>query len=240
MAVDTGWAGGRLLPAPCLSPVPCPQVTITVLDENDNSPQFDITSDSSVSVAEDSAVGKRVAVVLARDPDAGSNGQVGRPEQQVWGCLRGCGSVSPRPKCLHRCLPNPFPSPASLRKQTLVVDASGAGDVCAVGTSAPWSRCACRRGKPSSLGCLGQRALWDTCPKEPSNLKTSCGLSHHGERQRSPWQAEQEALCRLLFSLPCRQALTRSCLLSLQFLSEVSQAKSCSRWQGWKSRGTLL
>ncbi|XP_069651909.1 cadherin-23 isoform X2 [Haliaeetus albicilla] len=60
----------------CLSPVPCPQVTITVLDENDNSPQFDITSDSSVSVAEDSTVGKQVAVVLARDPDAGSNGQV--------------------------------------------------------------------------------------------------------------------------------------------------------------------
>ncbi|XP_030344443.1 cadherin-23 isoform X2 [Strigops habroptila] len=52
------------------------KVTITVLDENDNSPQFDITSDSSVSVAEDSAVGKRVALVLARDPDAGSNGQV--------------------------------------------------------------------------------------------------------------------------------------------------------------------
>ncbi|XP_014796025.1 PREDICTED: cadherin-23 isoform X2 [Calidris pugnax] len=52
------------------------KVTITVLDENDNSPQFDITSDSSVSVAEDSPVGKRVAVVLARDPDAGSNGQV--------------------------------------------------------------------------------------------------------------------------------------------------------------------
>uniref|UniRef100_A0A8C3N8H9 Cadherin-23 n=1 Tax=Geospiza parvula TaxID=87175 RepID=A0A8C3N8H9_GEOPR len=51
-------------------------VTITVLDENDNSPQFDITSDSSVSVAEDCAVGKRVALVLARDPDAGSNGQV--------------------------------------------------------------------------------------------------------------------------------------------------------------------
>ncbi|XP_054144389.1 cadherin-23 [Melozone crissalis] len=52
------------------------KVTITVLDENDNSPQFDITSDSSVSVAEDIAVGKRVALVLARDPDAGSNGQV--------------------------------------------------------------------------------------------------------------------------------------------------------------------
>nr|XP_026651633.1 cadherin-23 [Zonotrichia albicollis] len=52
------------------------KVTITVLDENDNSPEFDITSDSSVSVAEDIAVGKRVALVLARDPDAGSNGQV--------------------------------------------------------------------------------------------------------------------------------------------------------------------
>ena len=64
--------------------MPCLQVTITVLDENDNSPQFDITSDSSVSVAEDSMVGKRVAVVLARDPDAGSNGQVGRMAQQAW------------------------------------------------------------------------------------------------------------------------------------------------------------
>nr|XP_032643953.1 cadherin-23 [Chelonoidis abingdonii] len=51
-------------------------VTITVLDENDNSPQFDITSDSAVSVAENSAIGRRIAVVLARDPDAGSNGQV--------------------------------------------------------------------------------------------------------------------------------------------------------------------
>ncbi|XP_040418741.1 cadherin-23 isoform X5 [Cygnus olor] len=52
------------------------KVTITILDENDNSPQFDITSDSAVSVAENSPVGRRVAVVLARDPDAGSNGQV--------------------------------------------------------------------------------------------------------------------------------------------------------------------
>ncbi|XP_015721901.1 cadherin-23 isoform X5 [Coturnix japonica] len=52
------------------------KVTITVLDENDNSPQFDITSDSAVSVPEDSAIGRRVAMVLARDPDAGSNGQV--------------------------------------------------------------------------------------------------------------------------------------------------------------------
>ncbi|ETE62569.1 Cadherin-23, partial [Ophiophagus hannah] len=31
-------------------------VTITILDENDNSPQFDITSDSSVSISEDSPV----------------------------------------------------------------------------------------------------------------------------------------------------------------------------------------
>lgn len=54
------------------------QVSITILDENDNSPQFDITSDSSVSVAEDCPVGRRIALVLARDPDAGRNGQVGK------------------------------------------------------------------------------------------------------------------------------------------------------------------
>lgn len=83
------------------------------------------------------------------------------------------------------------------------------------------------------MGCLGQRAVWDMCQKEPGNLKTSCGLSHHRERQRSPWQAEQEALCRLLFSLPRREALMRSRLLSLQFLSEMSQA-------GLEIRGTLL
>lgn len=54
-----------------------PQVYITVLDENDNSPRFDFTSDSAVSVPEDCPVGQRVATVKARDPDAGSNGQVG-------------------------------------------------------------------------------------------------------------------------------------------------------------------
>lgn len=54
-----------------------PQVYITVLDENDNSPRFDSTSDSAVSVPEDCPVGQRVASVKARDPDAGSNGQVG-------------------------------------------------------------------------------------------------------------------------------------------------------------------
>ncbi|KAM4852687.1 cadherin-23 [Thomomys bottae] len=51
-------------------------VYITVLDENDNSPRFDFTSDSIVSVPEDCPVGQRVATVRARDPDAGSNGQV--------------------------------------------------------------------------------------------------------------------------------------------------------------------
>ncbi|XP_049645214.1 cadherin-23 [Suncus etruscus] len=52
------------------------KVYITVLDENDNSPRFDFTSDSVVSVSEDCPVGQRVATVKARDPDAGSNGQV--------------------------------------------------------------------------------------------------------------------------------------------------------------------
>uniref|UniRef100_A0A8C6RT94 Cadherin-23 n=1 Tax=Nannospalax galili TaxID=1026970 RepID=A0A8C6RT94_NANGA len=51
-------------------------VYITVLDENDNSPQFDFTSDSAISVPEDCPVGQRVAIVKARDPDAGSSGQV--------------------------------------------------------------------------------------------------------------------------------------------------------------------
>ncbi|XP_021060781.1 cadherin-23 isoform X3 [Mus pahari] len=52
------------------------KVYVTVLDENDNSPRFDFTSDSAVSVPEDCPVGQRVATVKARDPDAGSNGQV--------------------------------------------------------------------------------------------------------------------------------------------------------------------
>ncbi|KAM8924599.1 cadherin-23 [Pelodytes ibericus] len=51
-------------------------VSITVLDENDNAPQFDPTSDSVVNVAEDSPTGRRIALVLARDPDAGNNGLV--------------------------------------------------------------------------------------------------------------------------------------------------------------------
>ncbi|XP_045639556.1 cadherin-23 isoform X1 [Ursus americanus] len=52
------------------------KVYITVLDENDNSPQFDFTSDSAISVPEDCPVGQQVATVKARDPDVGSNGQV--------------------------------------------------------------------------------------------------------------------------------------------------------------------
>ncbi|KAA0718277.1 Cadherin-23 Otocadherin [Triplophysa tibetana] len=51
-------------------------VSITILDENDNSPEFDITSDLSVNIPEDTPIGQRVAVVLARDRDAGRNGLV--------------------------------------------------------------------------------------------------------------------------------------------------------------------
>ncbi|XP_051779861.1 cadherin-23 isoform X1 [Erpetoichthys calabaricus] len=51
-------------------------ISITVLDENDNSPEFDITSDSSVDVREDVPIGRRVAVVLARDNDIGRNALV--------------------------------------------------------------------------------------------------------------------------------------------------------------------
>uniref|UniRef100_A0A3Q2DLG3 Cadherin-23 n=1 Tax=Cyprinodon variegatus TaxID=28743 RepID=A0A3Q2DLG3_CYPVA len=51
-------------------------VSITILDENDNRPEFDITSDTSVSIPENTAFGKKVAVVLARDSDAGLNGLV--------------------------------------------------------------------------------------------------------------------------------------------------------------------
>ncbi|KAK2824047.1 hypothetical protein Q5P01_021222 [Channa striata] len=51
-------------------------VSITILDENDNSPEFDITSDTSVGIPENSPMGKRVAVVLGRDRDAGLNGLV--------------------------------------------------------------------------------------------------------------------------------------------------------------------
>ncbi|XP_069045127.1 cadherin-23 [Lepisosteus oculatus] len=51
-------------------------VSITILDENDNSPEFDITSDSSVDVPENTPRGRRVAVVLGRDRDAGKNGLV--------------------------------------------------------------------------------------------------------------------------------------------------------------------
>ncbi|XP_043991850.1 cadherin-23 isoform X2 [Gambusia affinis] len=52
------------------------KVSITILDENDNSPVFDMTSDTSVSIPENTAMGRKVAVVLAKDSDAGLNGLV--------------------------------------------------------------------------------------------------------------------------------------------------------------------
>lgn len=55
-----------------------------MLDENDNSPRFDFTSDSAISVPEDCPVGQRVATVKAQDPDAGSNGQVGGHQARVY------------------------------------------------------------------------------------------------------------------------------------------------------------
>ncbi|XP_061601899.1 cadherin-23 [Cololabis saira] len=52
------------------------KVSITIVDENDNSPEFDITSDTSVSIPENTPMGKKVAVVLGKDRDAGLNGLV--------------------------------------------------------------------------------------------------------------------------------------------------------------------
>ncbi|XP_068183037.1 cadherin-23 [Antennarius striatus] len=52
------------------------KVSITILDENDNSPEFDITSDTSVDIPENTPMGERVAVVLGRDKDARLNGLV--------------------------------------------------------------------------------------------------------------------------------------------------------------------
>lgn len=60
------------------SPPVSQQVSITIVDENDNSPVFDITSDTSVDIAESTPMGEKVAVVLGRDRDAGLNGRVRR------------------------------------------------------------------------------------------------------------------------------------------------------------------
>ena len=69
------------------------QVSITILDENDNSPEFDITSDSSVEIPENTPIGKRVAVVLGRDKDAGNNALVRERER----LLTFCSAYSPCP-----------------------------------------------------------------------------------------------------------------------------------------------
>lgn len=53
------------------------------MDENDNSPVFDITSDTSVDIAENTPMGEKVAVVLGRDRDAGSNGLVRMHSQRA-------------------------------------------------------------------------------------------------------------------------------------------------------------
>lgn len=53
------------------------------MDENDNSPVFDITSDMSVDIAENTPLGEKVAVVLGRDRDAGLNGLVRMHLQQA-------------------------------------------------------------------------------------------------------------------------------------------------------------
>ena len=51
-------------------------MSITILDENDNRPEFDITSDTSVSILENTPIGVKVATVLGRDKDAAANGMV--------------------------------------------------------------------------------------------------------------------------------------------------------------------
>ena len=60
-------------------------MSITILDENDNSPEFDITSDTSVGILENTPIGNKVAVVLGRDKDAGNNGMVRREERRKAG-----------------------------------------------------------------------------------------------------------------------------------------------------------
>lgn len=51
-------------------------VTVTVLDVNDNSPQFDQHVGNLVYIAENQPPGTRVVQMIARDPDNGSNGTV--------------------------------------------------------------------------------------------------------------------------------------------------------------------
>ena len=53
------------------------QITVNVLDVNDNKPVFQpAKSSGSVSIREDSGLGTTVATVQATDKDAGQNGSV--------------------------------------------------------------------------------------------------------------------------------------------------------------------
>lgn len=67
------------------------KVSITILDENDNSPEFDLTSDLSVNVPEDTTIGQRVAMVMARDRDAGRNGLVSEGRRSA--CYQSCSEI---------------------------------------------------------------------------------------------------------------------------------------------------
>lgn len=50
-------------------------VTVVVLDQNDNDPQFD-HNEYSATIAEDAAINTTVITVKAQDPDAGVNSEI--------------------------------------------------------------------------------------------------------------------------------------------------------------------
>ena len=66
-----------LPPLPSLSSLPLPsrQVTVNVIDINDNTPEFSESTYETV-VVENATTGETVLIVMATDDDTGSNGQV--------------------------------------------------------------------------------------------------------------------------------------------------------------------